>query len=181
MSKTIFGRMQKFRLTPWVVIFLLVSCGKPTQPDAVVATVAPATATLSSTATSIPATATSAPPTETSTPLPTQDLALFGSIGTTEIQAFALEPVANAIFAKVMDTFIAGGSVQEYQVTSVTIFPGGNGLLAEIIYNIRTNDSNWLSDGGTQFADGWINGNCSRFDFFTTDTEYQLKNKRLCS
>jgi len=30
------------------------------------------------------------------------------------------------------------------------------------------------------FADSWINGNCSRFDFFTTDTEYQLKNKRLC-
>ena len=79
-----------------------------------------------------------------------------------------------------MDAFVASGSVQEYQVTSVTIFPGGGGLLAEIIYNVQTNDSTWLSDGGTQSADNWINGNCSRFDFFTTDTEYQLKNKRLC-
>lgn len=181
MPKTIFGGVQKFRPAAWIIIFLMVSCGKPAQPDAVVATGAPATATLSSTATSIPATATSAPPTETSVPVPTQDPELFGSIGANEIQAFALEPVANAIFAKVMDAFIASGSVQEYQITSVTVFPGGNGLLAEIIYNIRTNDSNWLSDGGTQAADGWINGNCSRFDFFTTDTEYQLKNKRLCS
>jgi hypothetical protein len=180
MHETASGCMKEFRSVLWVVMFILASCGKPAQPGAVLATIVPAAATLFPTATSIPATVTSAPPTETSSPLPTRDLAIFGSIGSNEIQAFALEPVANAIFVRAMDAFVASSSVQEYQVTSVTIFPGGGGLLAEIIYNVRTNDSTWLSDGGTQSADSWINGNCSRFDFFTTDTEYQLKNKRLC-
>ena len=80
-----------------------------------------------------------------------------------------------------MDGYIEEGKIQEYHVTSVTIFPGANGLIAEIIYNVRTGDPAWLADGGTPTPDDWINGNCSRFDFFTTETEYQLKNRRLCS
>ncbi len=158
-----------------LIALLLAGCAKQAQ-------------TISPTSTAIAPTMTMALPTETPTeipftptsPAPTADPTIFGAIGTNEIQTFALESVANAIFKKTMDGFIASGSVQEYQITSVAIFPGGNGLISEIIYNVRTDDSTWLSDGGTQFADGWINGNCSRFDFFTTETEYQLKNKRLC-
>ena len=80
-----------------------------------------------------------------------------------------------------MDGFAANGMIQAYQITSVTIFPGSNGLLSEIIFNVKTADSAWLEDGGTPAADNWINGKCYRFDFFTTDTEYQLKNRRSCS
>lgn len=106
---------------------------------------------------------------------------VFGSIGTDEIQAFALESVANAIFTKTMDGFVTDGRIQEYQVTSVTIFPGSNGLLSEIIFNVRTTDPDWIAEGsGTPADDNWINGKCYRFDFFTTDKEYQLKNRRLC-
>jgi len=75
---------------------------------------------------------------------------------------------------------LADGKIQEYQVTSVTIFPGGNGLLSEIIFNVKTTDPTWTEDGGTPADDNWINGKCYRFDFLTTDIEYQLKNKRLC-
>ena len=173
--------MKKIQVGLLILIFLLSGCGKQAQAVAPAATSIPATATLAPTETSIPATATSIPPTETPIPLPTLDPTVFGAIGTGEIQAFALESVANAIFKKTMDGFVSSGTVQEYQVTSVTIFPGSSGLLSEIIYNVRTTDLNWLSDGGAQSADGWINGNCSRFDFFTTETEYQLKNRRLCS
>jgi hypothetical protein len=157
------------------VILSLSACAKQTLAFPPTATLPPPTET------SAPPTETHLPPTETPIPAPTQDPAVFGAIGTGEIQAFALEPVANAIFSKVMDGFVAGGTVQAYQVTSVTIFPGGNGLLAEVIYNVRTADPAWLADGGTQADNNWINDNCSRFDFFTTETEYQLKNRRLCS
>lgn len=121
-------------------------------------------------------------PTETaaSAPTVTPDPAVFGAIGTGEIQAFALESVVDAIFGKVMDRFKADGTIQEYRVTSVTVFPGSDGLLAEVIYNVQTTDAAWLRDGGSQSVDNWIEGNCSRFDFFTTETEYQLKNRRLC-
>jgi hypothetical protein len=158
----------------WLVIFiLLASCGRPVQSVPPTFTAAPVTQTS-------PPTDTSAPPTEPPIPLPTQDPAVFGALGTGEIQAFALESVVNAIFVRVMDGFKAGGVIQEYQVTSVTVFPGGDGLITEVIYNVQTTDPDWLADGGTQSADGWIQGNCSRFDFFTTETEYQLRNRRLC-
>jgi hypothetical protein len=98
-----------------------------------------------------------------------------------EVQAGAIESVAIAIFNKTLDGFVANGSVQEYQIVSVTVFPGGDGLLAEVIYSVKTTDPIWLADGGIQLADGWISNGCSRFDFFTTETEYQLKNRRLCS
>ena len=153
----------------------LSACGGQAVPP----TPIPATETTAPTA--IPPTDTpTPPPTETPIPAPTQDPAVFGAIGTGEIQAFALESVVNAIFKKTFDGFVAEGRVQEYQVTSVTVFPGSGGLLAEVIYNVRATDPAWLADGGTQSADGWVNGSCSRFDFVTTEIEYQLKNKRLC-
>ena len=168
--------MTKLRSTLLVVIFLLAGCGKQAQP-----TVAPATATLAPTETRIPSTATPLPPTDIPVAISTQDPAVFGAIGTGEIQAFVMESVVSAIFNKTLDGFIADGSVQEYQVISVTVFPGSSGLLAEVIYSVKSADPIWLADGGIQLADGWISNGCSRFDFFTTDTEYQLKNKRLCS
>jgi hypothetical protein len=79
-----------------------------------------------------------------------------------------------------MDGFVADGPIQEYQVTSVKVFPGSNGLLAEIIFNLRTSDPAWIPEGATPTNDNWLNGQCFRFDFFTTETEYQLKNRRLC-
>lgn len=109
---------------------------------------------------------------------------LFGAVGQNEIQAFALESVANAIFKKTFDGFVADGRIQEYQVTHVTVFPGSGGLLSEIIFNVRiadTSDPAWLEDGGTQAEDNWINEKCYRFDFFTTNAEFQLKNRRACS
>ncbi|PWB69410.1 MAG: hypothetical protein C3F07_19415 [Anaerolineales bacterium] len=122
-------------------------------------------------------------PTETPTEVPAAtDPALFGAIAQSEIQAYSLEPVANAIFTRVMDALAANGDILEYQVTRVTIFPAGDGsLYAEITFNVRTADPSWLADGGTQSADDWIQNKCSRFDFVTTETEFQLKNKRTCN
>jgi hypothetical protein len=173
--------MKIIRFGLFVVVFLLSACGK--QAQAVAPTITPilTTATLVPTETRIPDTVTPLPPTETPIPVPTHDPAVFGAIGTNEIQAFVLESVVSAIFNKTLDGFVANGSVQEYQIISVTVFPGGDGLLAEVIYSVKSADPIWLADGGIQLADGWISNGCSRFDFFTTDTEYQLKNKRLCS
>jgi len=81
-----------------------------------------------------------------------------------------------------MDAFIANGGILDYQVTRVTIFTAGDGsLYAEITYNVRTADTSWLADGGTQADDNWINNKCNRFDFVTTETEFQLKNRRTCN
>jgi hypothetical protein len=138
----------------------------------------------------VPSTATLPPPPETNSPptkapaethLP-QDAALFGAIPQAEIQAYSLEPVASAIFIKAMDAFIANGGILEYHVTRVTIFPAGDGsLYAEITYNVRTANTSWLADGGTQTDDNWINDKCNRFDFVTTETVFQLKNRRTCN
>ena len=166
--------MKKIHSLFLIVVFLITGCAKQAQA-------VPPTATIPPTATVVPPTDMPLPPpTETPIPALTQDPAVFGAIGTGEIQAFALESVVNAIFKQKLDGFVAGGGIQEYQVTSVTVFPGSGGLLAEVIYNVRTADPAWLANGGTPSADGWINSNCSRFDFVTTETEYQLKNKRLC-
>ncbi len=155
-----------------IVVLLLSGCAKQTVIPT--ETFVPAAPTPFPTETNIP-------PTETSIPAPTQAPDVFGAIGQNEIQAFALESVVNAIFKKTFDGFVADSSIQEYQVTSVTVFPGSGGLLAEVIYNVRSTDPASLSDGGTQSADGWINDKCNRFDFVNTETEFQLKNRRTCN
>jgi hypothetical protein len=168
--------MKRLRPVFILVILLLSACGK--QAQAVSPT---ATQTTIPTETNIPSTETptSIPFTPTA-PESTADPTIFGAIATDEIQAFALESVANAIFNKTMDGFVADGHIQDYQVIGVTIFPGSDGLLSEIIFNVRTTDPGWIAEGGTPSSDDWINGMCYRFDFFTTETEYQLKNRRLC-
>ncbi len=163
--------MKKIPAILLTTILLLYGCAKQAVPTESPVPVAP---------TALP-TETNTPPIETSIPTPTQDPAIFGAIGQNEIQAFALESVANAIFKRTLDSFVVSGAVQEYQVTSITVFPGNNGLLSEIIFNVRTTDPAWLNDGGTQSADGWINDKCNRFDFVTTETEFQLKNRRMCN
>jgi hypothetical protein len=172
-----YRHMKNIRRCACCLAFLLVSCSQQA--------VTPTPTPFAPTQTTAP---TNVPPTETSTPIPftptasapTADPTIFGALGINEIQAFALESVANAIFTKTMDGFVTEGRVQEYQVTSVTIFPGSNGLLSEIIFNVKTTDPGWVAEGGTPTDDNWINNMCYRFDFFTTDTEYQLKNRRLC-
>ncbi len=79
-----------------------------------------------------------------------------------------------------MDGFVTAGAITDYQVKSVTVLPGDEYLVAEVTYNVKTTDANWLTEGGTQTADGWINGNCARFSLIITDTEFQLTQRRAC-
>lgn len=167
--------MKKIRFL-LLVLLLLSACNKQAQD--VSPTAAP-TAIPTNTKIELTETPNSIPATPT-IPGPTADPTIFGAVRTGEIQAYALESVANAIFKKTMDSFVAEGQIQEYQVISVKVFPGSNGLLAEIIFNIRTSDPAWIPEGATPTNDNWLNGQCFRFDFFTTETEYQLKNRRLC-
>ena len=161
--------MKNLCFNVWLLIVLLAGCSKQTVSPTVTPVAATQTTVPIETSTSIPFT------------LTVPDQTIFGAIRTDEIQAYALESVANAIFNKTMDGFVADGRIQEYQVTRVTIFPGSNGLISEIIFNVRTTDPAWIAEGGTPAAEDWLNGQCLRFDFFTTETEYQLKNRRLCS
>lgn len=162
------------------LLFATVSCKSQT----VAPTALPlATETALPTETSVP-TATLTP-----TPLPTEIDAListpsdvFGAIPLNSVQAFTLEPVAQAIFEKTLGAYVASDAIQEYRVDHVSIFPSGDGgLIAEIMYSIRAENDPWAEDFGILGADGWITGKCSRFDFVSTETEHQLKNKRLCS
>jgi len=156
--------------------FLLAGCGAPAQPS-----------TPTSLPTEIPTLSSSitlAAPTAPASTETASDPTVFGIISAKDVQgmqASAIESVANAIFKKTMDGFVANGSVNAYQVLSLTVLPGDTSLLTEIKYNVKSSDPAWLADGGIQAADGWINGSCSRFDLFITDTEFQLKNRRLCS
>src|ERR1044071_3071469 len=143
--------MTKFRFAILIVALFLSSCAKAQPLPLLIVTALPAEPLFTETsipptqtAADIPPTITSLPPTDTLTPAPNQDAAVFGSIGTDQVQAGALESVVNAIFKKTMDGLVAAGSIQEYQITSVSVFPGSNGLITEIIFNLKSNDSSWL-------------------------------------
>lgn len=168
--------MTKLKRLFLVGLFALSACGSGTETASSNSTSTSPAATnplLTETPASIPFTDTP--------PAPTQDPALFGAIGVNEIQAYALESVASAIFTKTMDSFKTGGAIQDYQILRATIFPGDGGLIAEITFNVRTADPAWFAEGDTPAADDWINNKCSRFDFVSTETEYQLRNRRLCN
>jgi hypothetical protein len=161
----------------FVFIFLLSACAKQVQP-------------VPPTFTPPPPTEISAPPTETPIEVPTEtptsvpsntDPSLFGALAKSEINPLAAR-VYEAIFIKAMDGYIANGNIIEYQITFSELFPSSDGKpIADIIYNVRTTDSSWLVDGGTQADDNWIMNKCNRFDFVNTETEFQLKNRRLCN
>ena len=169
--------MNIHRARHWLVVLILLlsACSKQAPPP---------TATLPS------PTETLAPPTEIPTEVPTEipielpsniDPALFGALAKSEINPLAAK-IHEAIFIKVMDSFITSGNIIEYQIISSEVFPTGDGILiAEITYNVRTTDSSWLVDGGTQADDNWITDKCNRFDFVNTEVEFQLKNRRTCN
>lgn len=161
-----------------LAIYLITSCksqsASPTiAPTALPTETAAATATLIPTETSLPA--------EISSPVPAPG-DVFGAIPLNSVQAFSIEPIATAIFDQTMQGFVTAGTIQEFRVDRIAVFPSGEGgLIAEITYNLRAQDDPWPKDFGIPNADGWIIGKCSRFDLVATETEHQLTNKRLCS
>jgi hypothetical protein len=160
------------------LLFITVSCKSqaavPTQTLLPTETTHPAaTATITLAETPLP--------TETPTSIPTPS-DVFGAIPLNSVQAFSIEPVAQAIFEQTLQGYVSSGAILEYRIDSISVFPSGNsGLIAEIIYGLRAESDPWPDDFGTLGADGWITGKCSRFDLVATETEHQLKNKRLCS
>jgi len=169
--------IRRAKILLFVFIFLLSACAKQVQPVLPTATPPPPTETI---------TLSTKTPTEVSTKFPTEvpsntDPTLFGALAKSEINPLAAK-IQEAIFAKVMDGFIANGDIIEYQILGSEVFPTSEGtLIAEITYNVRTTDSSWLVDGGTQASDNWIQNKCNRFDFVNTETEFQLKNRRTCN
>lgn len=162
------------------VIFIVASCNSRAASPTVAPTVSPSD-------TPVPAaTATSAPtetarPTETVSPVPTVS-DVFGAIPLNSVQAFSIEPVAKAIFEQTLQEYVLAGSIQEFRVDSIAVFPSGDGgLIAEIMYSLHADTDPWPDDFGTAGSGGWITGKCSRFDLVATETEHQLTNKRLCS
>ena len=122
-------------------------------------------------------------PAATETPAPAATSSnIFGSVPLNSIQAFNIEPVAQAVFEEALKDLAQAGSLREYRVDRIAVFPSGDGtLIAEIFYSLSTDKDMWPEDGGAPGADGWITGKCSRFDLIATDSEHQLVNKRLCS
>lgn len=163
------------KLIVFVFIFFLSACAKQAQP-------APPTTAALIQSTEAPTESPTESPTETPTEVPSNtDPSLFGALAKSEINPLASK-IHEAIFIKVMDGFIANGNIIEYQITASEVFPSSEGtLIAEIYYNVRTTDTSWLVDGGTQAEDNWINNKCNRFDFVNTETEFQLKNPRTCN
>lgn len=158
------------KLNPLLIatLFILTSCTSQSATP----TVAP-TATIPPRETLLP--------TETSSPIPTLS-DVFGTIPLNSVQAFSIEPVAKAIFDQTLQGYVDSGTIQEFRVDSIAVFPSGDGgLIAEIMYSVRANNDPWPQDFGTVGNDDWITGKCSRFDLVVTETEHQLKNKRLCS
>ena len=168
----------KFKTLIILAIFITASCKSQSASPTIAPTALPSqtplpTATLTPTETFLP--------TETSSPVPAPS-DIFGAIPLNSVQAFSIEPIATAIFDKTMQGYITAGIIQEFRVDRVAVFPSGEGgLIAELTYNLRAQDDPWPNDFGIPDADGWIIGKCSRFDLVATETEHQLKNKRLCS
>lgn len=168
------------KLPPHLIATLLIltSCTSQSTTPTVTPTFSPSETPVA-TATTLP-TETSLP-TETASPVPTLS-DVFGAIPLNSVQAFSIEPVAKAIFDASLQSYVDGGTIQEFRVDSVAVFPSSDGsLIAEIMYSLRAEQDPWPDDFGSADGNGWITGKCSRFDLIATETEHQLKNKRLCS
>ena len=156
------------------ILFVTASCSSQAAASTAIATPLP-------TRTSQPASTPTLVPTGTASPAPTSSN-IFGSIPLNSVQAFSIEPVAQAAFEEAMQRLARAGSIDDFRVDSIAVFPSGEGtLIAEIFYSLRTDMDVWPEDGGSPGTDGWITGKCSRFDLTVTETEHQLTNKRLCS
>ena len=155
-------------------LFVTASCTSQAAAPTAKATVLP-TKTVLTASTPSPASTETAPPAATSSNI-------FGSIPLNSVQAFNIEPVAQAAFEEALKGVASAGSIRDFRVDSIAVFPSGEGtLIAEIFYSLHTDADLWPEDGGSSGTDGWITGKCSRFDLIATDTEHQLTNKRLCS
>jgi hypothetical protein len=156
----------KLKTTLILAIFIITAC----QPQTAIPT-----------RTSTPLPTKTPLPTETPSPVPAPS-DIFGTIPLNSVQAFSIEPVAKAIFDQTLQDYVAAGTVQEFLVNSIAVFPSADGtLIAEITYSLRADNDPWPDDFGIPGTDGWIAGKCSRFDLVATETEHQLRNKRLCS
>ena len=156
------------------LLFVTASCTSQAAAPTAKATVLP-------TKTVLPASTPSPAPTETASPAATSSN-IFGSIPLNSVQAFSIEPVAGAAFEEALQRLTRAGSIADFRVDSIAVFPSGEGaLIAEIFYSLRTDADLWPEDGGSPGTDGWITGKCSRFDLIATETEHQLTKKRLCS
>jgi hypothetical protein len=157
------------------LLLITVSC----TSQAIAPTVTPAPLP---TKTILPAsTPTTLAPTKTASPATTSSN-IFGAIPLNSVQAFSIEPVAQVAFEEALQKLASAGSIADFRVDSIAVFPSGEGtLIAEIFYSLRTEADLWPEDGGSPGTDGWITGKCSRFDLVATETEHQLTNKRLCS
>lgn len=161
-----------------VTLFLITSCKSQSASPTVVPIALPSKTPVA-TATAVPTE--TLLPTETPSPLPTPS-DVFGVIPLNSVQVFDVESLAEAIFKPALQGYVDAGLIQEYKDVNASVFPSSDGvLIAEIMYSIRAEADPWPDDFGTSGVDGWINGKCSRFDLVATDTEHQLKNKRLCS
>lgn len=159
-------------------IFFLTSCTSQSAAPTVT-NIPPSTAT--SRPTTTPRSTETPLSTETPSPVPTVS-DIFGAIPLNSVQAFSIEPIAKAVFEKTLQSYVTSGMVQEFRVDRIAVFPSGSGtLIAEIYYSLYTESDPWPDDFGSAGSDGWITGKCSRFDLVATETEHQLKNKRLCS
>ena len=156
------------------LLFVAASCTSQAAAPTAKATVLP-TKTILPASTTRPASTETAPPAATSRNI-------FGSIPLNSVQAFSIEPVAEAAFEEALQKLTRAGSIADFRVDSIAVFPSGEGtLIAEIFYSLRTDVDVWPEDGGSSGTDGWITGKCSRFDLIATETEHQLTKKRLCS
>lgn len=161
------------KLKPFILLlFILTSCNSQSASPTIVPRMSPS---------ETPAVIATIVPTETLSSVPASS-DIFGAIPLNSVQAFSIEPVAKAIFDRTLQEYITAGTVREYLVNSIAVFPSSDGtLIAEITYSLRADNDPWPDDFGIPNSDGWIAGKCSRFDLIATETEHQLRNKRLCS
>jgi hypothetical protein len=122
-------------------------------------------------------------PTETVVPTVAVAPDLFGSLKIEDAPiGFSLDPIAAHIFEAELQKIVDAGQIAAFRVESFGIYPREDGtFFAEIYYALQADASFWTEDFGIFDDDGWITGKCTLFDFVTTEEEFQLKNKKVCS
>ena len=159
-----------------VGLFILSACGSGTE---VAASTLPSVPPVS---TDIPSTETHAPIPFTDTPpAPAQDPALFGAIGWTRSRPLRSNRLPMPSSQKRWTRSKPAAPFRTIKSCAPPSSPGAAACSPRSPSTCRTADPAWFAEGGTPAADDWINNKCSRFDFVSTETEYQLKNRRLCN
>ncbi|MBT3313345.1 MAG: hypothetical protein HN390_01910 [Anaerolineae bacterium] len=122
-------------------------------------------------------------PTETPIVIAAPVSDVFGSVSMADApMGFSLDPIAAHIFEAELQKMVDVGQIEGYQIESFGIYPRGDGtFFAEIFYAVQADATFWVEDFGSAGDDGWVRGKCTLFDFVTTEEEFQLKNKKVCS